>query len=109
MIENTEEFIREFAEFSRIAQKDVRYFLQQLGGFIDESIEQQRPIKTNLFILSFKDVKSRKTKMFGELPPTRKVSFRLANKYRMSQKIANKIYKPVLEKMEKEDFEPLTD
>lgn len=108
-INNTEEFIKEFSEFSRITQKDIRYFLQQLGNFIDDSIENQRPFRTNLFILSFKDVKSRNTKMFGELPPTRKISFRLANKYKILQKSANRVYRPVLENIEKERFEPLTD
>lgn len=109
MIENTEEFIREFSNFARIGQKDTRYFLQKLGSFIEDSIENQREFKTNLFILEFNDVKSRKTKMFGELPPTRKISFRLANKYKMRQKTVNKVYRSVLEKMEEENSEPLTD
>lgn len=108
-ITNTEEFIIAFAEHARMSQKDVRYIWQQLGSFIDESIELQRPFKTNLIELYFSNMKSRKTKLFGDLPPSRKVKVRLANKYRMAQKGQNKVMKTVLEKSEIEDAQTLTD
>ncbi len=108
-ISNTEEFIIAFAEHARMSQKDVRYIWQQLGSFIDESIELQRPFKTNLIELYFSNMKSRKTKLFGDLPPSRKVKVRLANKYRMAQKGQNKIMKTVLEKSEIEDAQTLTE
>ncbi len=108
-ITSTEEFIIAFAEHARMSQKDVRYVWQQLGSFIDESIELQRPFKTNLIELYFSNMKSRKTKLFGDLPPSRKVKVRLANKYRMAQKGQNKIMKTVLEKSEIEDAQTLTD
>ena len=108
-ISNTAQFIVAFAEHARMSQKDVRYVWQQLGSFIDESIELQRPFKTNLIELYFSNMKSRKTKLFGELPPSRKVKVRLANKYRMAQKGQNKVMKTVLEKTEIENSQPLTD
>ncbi len=108
-ISNTEEFIVAFAEHARMSQKDVRYIWQQLGSFIDESIELQRPFKTNLIELYFSNMKSRKTKLFGDLPPSRKVKVRLANKYRMAQKGQNKVMKSVLEKSEIEDAQTLTE
>lgn len=107
-ISNTEEFIIAFAEHARMSQKDVRYIWQQLGSFIDESIELQRPFKTNLIELYFSNMKSRKTKLFGDLPPSRKVKVRLANKYRVAQKGQNKVMKTILEKSEAENS-PLTD
>lgn len=108
-IGNTEEFLVAFAEHARLSQKDVRYLWQKLGSFIDESIELQRPFKTNLIELYFTEMKSRETKLFGQLPPSRKVKIRLANKYRMAQKSQNKVMKTVLEKTENEDYQTLTD
>jgi UDP-2,3-diacylglucosamine pyrophosphatase LpxH len=98
----TDEFVKEFSEHSRMTQKDVRYFLQSLGSFIDLCIDEQVSFKTNVFELYYSEMKSRETKMFGKLPPTRKARARLANKYRNNQKSQSKIYRTVLEKTEAE-------
>lgn len=106
---STDEFVREFSEFSRMNQKDIRYMLKSLGSFIEVCIEEQVSFKTNVVELYYSSMKSRKTKLFGELPPSRKVKVRLANKYRMAQKGQNKVMKTVLEKTEIENSQPLTD
>jgi len=102
-ITNTEEFIKEYAEHSRLSQKDVQYMLKTLGTFFEEVIENQCTIKTSVFELSYKEIKGRETKLFGKLPPSREVSLKLANKYRMKQKEQNKVYRSLLEKTETEE------
>jgi hypothetical protein len=102
-ISNTDDFIKEFSNFSRMTQTDVRYFLQSFGAFIDTCIEEQVPFKTNVLELYFSTMKGRNTKLFGKLPPTRKAKLRLANKYRMGQKAQNKVYRNILEKTEDEN------
>ncbi len=99
----TEDFVKEFAEHSRMTQKDVLYMLQSLGSFFELAIENQCSIKTSVFELYFSDMKSRETKLFGKLPPTRKAKMRLAHKYRRGQSVQSKIYRPVLEKTEAEN------
>jgi hypothetical protein len=103
----TAEFIKEFSEHSRMTQRDVHYFLNSLGSFFDKAIENQVTIKNSVFELFYSDMKSRETRMFGKLPPTRKARIRLANKYRMNQKAQNRVYRTILEKSEAE--EGLTD
>jgi len=99
----TEDFVREFAEHSRMTQKDVLYVLQSLGSFFELAIENQCSIKTAVFELYYSNMKSRDTKLFGKLPPTRKAKIRLANKYRRNQSSQSKIYKDILEKTEEEE------
>lgn len=103
----TAEFIKEFSEHSRMTQKDVHYFLNSLGSFFEQAIENQVTIKTSIFELFYSDMKGRETKMFGKLPPTRKARIRLANKYRANQKVQNRVYRTILEKSEEEDLTDL--
>jgi len=102
-----EDFVKEFAEYSRMSQKDISYLFKSLDSFMKVAIENQCSIRTPIFELYYSDMKGRDTKLFGKLPPTRKAKLRLANKHRRGQSSQSKIYRTVLEKTEVD--ETLTD
>ena len=108
-----EEFIHEFAKFSRVQINDSRYFWDAFESYLEESIENQIPFRLNgIMELYFSTMKERSNVRVGTgskekviLPVTRKARLRLANKHRKAQNIQNKVMRPILEEMEKEEEE----
>ena len=117
-LETKDEFLTEYSRFAGVTKTSAKYFMDALGAFIEECIENNVSFQyASVIELYFSEMKSRKTVKVGtkdemvSLPPTIKARVRLAKKIRKKQTEFSRMMRPVLEDFERENREdlPLTE